>query len=319
MELRQLRYFVRIVELGSFSRASESLHIAQPALSQQIARLEQELGVQLLTRSVRGISATAAGALLLQQARHILQQVEAVSLIGSQPEAAMSGVVTLGLPWTVSTLLGVKLLRQVRAAYPGVQLRLMEGPSWFLSEELARGRLDLAVLFDPRSVKGLVTKALLAEPLLFLAPAGTLGPAPTITVRSAASRPLLMLSRPNGIREAADRLWEREQLRPEIVAEVNSPPVLVRAVQDGLGCTLLPASGVEDAIRAGQLDAAVLENEDLTRTVFLGTSRLFPLQPAGQAIFDALVSLAIAEVEAGRWRARLLGLDVEDPSGARDA
>ncbi|HEY8361128.1 MAG TPA: LysR substrate-binding domain-containing protein [Ramlibacter sp.] len=317
MELRQLRYFVRIVEVGSFSRASESLHIAQPALSQQIARLEQELGIQLLTRSVRGIATTAAGALLMQQARHILQQVEAVSLLASQPHQALSGVVALGLPWSVSALLGIKLLRQVRDAYPGIQLRLMEGPSWFLSEELARGRLDLAVLFDPRAVKGLVTKALLAEPLLFLAPPGTLDGAATITLRDAGSRPLLMLSRPNGIREAVDRLWEREQLKPEIVAEVNSPPVLVNAVQDGLGYTVLPASGAEDAIRAGRIDAAAIAHEDLTRTVFLATSRLFPLQPAGQAIFEALVGLAVAEVEAGRWRARLLGADA-DPVEPRE-
>ena len=297
---------MRIVELGSFSRASVALHIAQPALSQQIARLEQELGVQLLTRSVRGISTTSAGALLMQQAQHILKQVEAVSLIAGQPEHALSGIVSLGLPWTVASLLGVKLLREVRRTYPGVQLRLIEGPSWFLSEELARGRLDLAVLFGAHAAKGLATSPLLAEPLLFLAPPGALSAAASITVRQAAAHPLLMLSRPNGIREMVDRLWEREQLKPEIVAEVNSPAVLVSAVQDGLGFTVLPASGVEDAIRAGRLNALTLENEDLTRTLSIGVSRLFPLQPAGQAICDLLERLARDEVDAGRWRAQLL-------------
>lgn len=303
---------MRIVETGSFSRASEALHIAQPALSQQIARLEEELGVRLLTRSVRGVSVTAKGALLLQQARHILKQVEAVSLLATRPEQAIIGVVAVGLPWTVSGVLGVKLLREVRKELPGVQLRLMEGPSWFLSEELGRGRLDVAVLFDAHAVKGLATEPLLCEPLLFLAPPGALAGKASITLREAAGHPLLALSRPNSIREAVDRLWERDRLEPEIIAEVNSPPVLVGAVQEGLGFSILPASGAEDAIHAGRLDALPLDGEELTRTVFLATSRLFPLQAAGQAVHHLLRQLSRDEVEAGRWRARLL---CDEPPG----
>ena len=101
MELRQLKYFVRIVEVGSLSRASQSLHVVQPALSQQISRLEDELGVKLLARSVRGVTPTEIGSAVYRHAQLILKQVDATRLIAQQADSGPAGPVAIGLPWTL--------------------------------------------------------------------------------------------------------------------------------------------------------------------------------------------------------------------------
>lgn len=107
MQLRQLVYFVRIVEIGSFSRAAQSLHVAQPALSQQIGQLEDELDVKLLTRSVRGVTPTDAGHAIYRHAQAILRQIDATQLIAAQAGSGPAGKVTVGLPWTIASLLGL--------------------------------------------------------------------------------------------------------------------------------------------------------------------------------------------------------------------
>ena len=128
MELRQLRYFTEIVDAGSVTRASQSLHVAQPALSLQISRLEDELGKKLLMRSVRGVTPTQAGAAVYKQAQLILKQVEATQMIAHQSDDGPAGAVTVGLPWTVTSVLGLKLLQEIRTQCPAVRLGWWKAP-----------------------------------------------------------------------------------------------------------------------------------------------------------------------------------------------
>src|SRR5690606_22544609 len=137
----------------------------------------------------------------------------------------------LGLPWSVQQWLGLDLLHAVRERLPGVQLRLADGPSGWLTEQLAEGRLDLAVLFDTRRTRGLALRVVFEEPLLLFGPPGTLRGRASVTPADAATLPLILLSRPSDIRDQLDRLWERDNRQPRVVAEINSPPLLLRAVQ----------------------------------------------------------------------------------------
>jgi DNA-binding transcriptional LysR family regulator len=306
VEFRQLRYFVRIVDMGSLSRASQSLHIAQPALSQQIGRLEEELGVKLLDRSVRGVSPTDSGRALYDQAQLILKQMDQARLSAITADAGPAGPVAIGLPWTISNLLGLELLSEVRQYFPGIRLEVVEGPSSFLSGLLASGKLDLAILFDDNVNSGLAVTPLLREPLLLVGPKGSLSKYETIELHEVADLPLLLLSTPNGIREQLDQRLTAEGLHPNLVAEINAPHLLKQAIAKGLGYSVLPASGIEDWVRQNQLDSVTIAGTPLERTVLLTSSRLFPLSAAAECVSKVMQRLIFTAVERKRWRGQLI-------------
>lgn len=311
MELRQLKYFTRIVEIGSVTRASQSLHVAQPALSLQINRLEEELGKKLLMRSVRGVTPTEAGVAVYKQAQLILKQVEATHLIAHQADVGPAGRVAIGLPWTVTSVLGLKLLQHVRTHLTSVRLEVMEGPSSVLASMLAQGKLDLAVLFDASMDAGLRMKPLVSEPLMLVGARGTLEGRTATTLADVAVLPLLLLSRPNGIREVIERAWAAQGVRPQGVAEINAPALLIEAVRAGLGFAVLPSCAMEGNLQRGELDAIELEGGTLTRTVYLCTSRLFELTLATEYVHGVVEQLIQQAVADGRWTGHWLGMPSE--------
>ncbi|MGB3288529.1 MAG: LysR substrate-binding domain-containing protein [Burkholderiaceae bacterium] len=307
MELRQLKYLACIVEAGSLSRASQALHVAQPALSQQINRLEDELGVKLLVRSVRGVTPTEVGSAIYQQAKLVLKQIEATQLIAAQADAGPAGPVTVGLPWTMATLLGVPLLREVRDNLKSIRLEVIEGPSSMLAQLLAQGKLDLAIAFDNTAAGGLLMKPLVSEPLQLVGPEGSLDGKTHCTMAQVARLPLLLLSRPNGIREEIERTCAAEGLKADVVAEINAPSLLIASVRAGLGYTILPSCAMDEHVSAAALDTADIEEGRLSRTVYLSRSRLLPMSPAAEHVYGLLEELIFDAIEKGRWRANWLG------------
>jgi LysR family nitrogen assimilation transcriptional regulator len=153
MELRQLRYFIAIVDHGSLSRAAKVLHIVQPALTQQLQHLEEELGATLLHRSAQGMQATDAGKLFYEHAQAILKQVSDAKSAVTQSTDKPSGTVALGIPQSVSGALAFPLLTAVRAAFPDIVFQLTEELTGNLTEQLKSGRLNLAILFDDGNCK----------------------------------------------------------------------------------------------------------------------------------------------------------------------
>jgi LysR family nitrogen assimilation transcriptional regulator len=140
LELRQLKYFIAIIESGSFSKAAIESHVVQSALSQQIAALETELEVQLLVRSAQGVTPTTAGQLFYQHAQHLLRQVEHAKTLVRASDGKPSGRVTIGLPTSTAATLSLPLLEACLALYPGIQLHLMEGLSRQMHQALINGR-----------------------------------------------------------------------------------------------------------------------------------------------------------------------------------
>lgn len=305
MKLRQLEYFVRIVDTGSITRASQLLHVAQPALSQQVSQLEDELGVKLMSRTVRGITPTEAGTAVYRQAKLILKQVEATVLVARQAEAGPAGTVTVGLPWTVAAVLGLALLAEVQARLKAVRLEIVEGPSSVLANLLAEGKLDVAVLFDSPANSGIEMRPVLSEALYFVGRRGALEGRTRIALAEIGDYPLLLMSRPNGIRELVDSRLALAGIRPRVAAEINAPSLLMDAVKAGIGYAVLPASGIEDSVRGGLVDAAELEDGVLRRTLFISTSRLFVLSSAAEHVSAVLAGLMTDAVRDGRWKARL--------------
>src|ERR1700754_1166961 len=138
VQLRHLRYFTRIVESGSFSRAASVIHIAQPALSQQIAELEERLGVSLLQRSARGVRPTAAGEIFYKEASAILHQLDQLPEIVRSSTGEVEGTVNLGFVSSLAPRL-VGLLDECREAFPKVVIRVSDGDSLSLESKIAAG------------------------------------------------------------------------------------------------------------------------------------------------------------------------------------
>ncbi|RZJ02531.1 MAG: LysR family transcriptional regulator, partial [Rubrivivax sp.] len=175
MDLKQLEYFVRVAELGSFTRASIALNVAQPALSRQVRQLEVELRQNLLTRNGRGAVLTEAGKLLLEHGRGILHQVEVAREELGAARGVLAGRVSIGLPPSLSRLITVPLTHAFRAQLPQAQLTLTEGFSLLMNEGLRMGNLDMAVLYNPDRSPDVEVATLHQEQLVLISPAPPAG------------------------------------------------------------------------------------------------------------------------------------------------
>ncbi|MFM7332413.1 MAG: LysR family transcriptional regulator, partial [Brachymonas sp.] len=171
MDLKQLEYFVRVAELGSFTRAAQQLHIAQPALSRQVRLLEVELRQNLLLRNGRGALPTEAGKLLLEHGRGILHQVERAKEELGRARGGLSGRVAVGMPTSVAKALAVALTREFRSRMPEATLAISEGLSVAMQEALLNGRLDIALLYNALPTPELELLPLLDEALYLVQPA----------------------------------------------------------------------------------------------------------------------------------------------------
>jgi LysR family nitrogen assimilation transcriptional regulator len=252
MDLRQLEYFVRVAELGSFTRAAIALDVAQPALSRQVRLLEVELRQNLLTRNGRGATPTEAGKLLLEHGRGILHQVDRAREELGRVRGALAGRVAIGLPPTVAKVLTVPLIREFRRQMPEATLSISEGLSVPMQDSLVQGRLDIAVLYSATPSPDIELAPLLEEDL-FLVQRGVAKSAAakvkSITLRELANVPLVIPSRPNAIRMLVESEMAKLGLRPQIALEIDGVGAILDLVEDGAGSAVLPRNAVQTATR----------------------------------------------------------------------
>ena len=268
MDLKQLQYFVRVAELGSFTRAAISLNVAQPALSRQVRLLEVELRQNLLTRNGRGAVPTEAGQLLLEHGRGILHQVALAREELGAARGALAGRVSIGLPPSLSRLITVPLTHAFRAALPQAQLTLTEGFSLLMLDGLRAGNLDMAVLYNPEKSPELEMATLHKEELVLISPRASVKPwgvkpssagaipskiakraAPPVAAKShtpitldeVANLPLILPSRPNAFRVLIEGEMMAIGRKPSITLEVDGLNAILNLVKEGLGHAVLPA------------------------------------------------------------------------------
>ena len=259
MDLKQLAYFVRVAELGSFTRASIALDIAQPALSRQVRLLEVELRQNLLTRTGRGAIPTEAGKLLLNHGRGILHQVEVAREELAAVRGGLAGRVSIGLPPSLSKLITVPLTQAFRQQLPLAQLTLTEGFSVLMQEGLRVGNLDMAVLYNAERSPELEVSSLHTEELVLISrrtgakPASlkkaSKGKRQTIGLAAVAKLPLILPSRPNAFRILIESKMITIGCKPQITLEVDGLNAILSLVREGMGHAVLPSytlSNVED-------------------------------------------------------------------------
>lgn len=247
MEIRQLRYFIQIVECGSLSKASTLLHIAQPALSQQLAKLEEEVGKPLLIRSSRGVKPTENGLALYQHARFMVRQFDQALSIARSEAGAVHGMVTIGLPATTVAALGLPLVKRVRDRYPKILLNVVEGMSGHIGHLMHLGQLDLAVLFRDDAVSDLHVEPLLIEELFVMVADHSRLIArsrKSITMASISEIPLILPTSSHGLRQRISAEFENRGLSTNVVAEIDSLSLLMNCVYDDIGATIKPMGAV---------------------------------------------------------------------------
>lgn len=199
IDIRQLRYFIAVAEARSFTRAAQVLNVAQPALSNQVRRLEEALNCQLLRRTGRGAELTADGQLVLARAQDVLAAMARLR-DGLRPEET-AGAITLGLPMTVSPILSHVLMSRIGERAPRISLRLTEGMSVFLAEWLAEGRLDAAILFGNQHHPRIIARPITVEPLCLVGPRDAFPPGTEVPVARLADYPLILPSRQNALHQ----------------------------------------------------------------------------------------------------------------------
>jgi LysR family transcriptional regulator, regulatory protein for tcuABC len=314
MDMRQLRYFAQIVESGSLAKASRQLFIAQPALSQQMARLEDEVGKALLIRSSRGVVPTENGEALYHHAKFMLRQLDQAVAVARQETAALNGRVTLGLAPTTVCLLGLPLLQHLRSKYPGVLLNVVEGLSGHLEHMTRVDQLDLAVLFSPNAASELTVEPLLEELLFVILPAESTLVASdrkSLTMQEVGALPLILPSPGHGLRRRIGLEFERLNQPLDAVAEVDSLPLLMACVANGLGVTIKPMAAVHSLGNTPERWRCLrISDARMSRTNYLYSLPPQKLSPCAAIVREELRLVVRRLAHSGEWQ----GVELCEPA-----
>ena len=300
MELRQLRYFIRIVELGSMGRAALDLGVGTPALSQQISRLEGELSTRLLQRTTTGVLPTDAGLAFFRQAQLAIRHADAAAQAARQ--ARLAGQVSIGLAPSTSGVLALPLLEAMRERYPDVRLRLVESLSGNLATLLNARQLDLAVLFETDGARRWSVLPLLDERLFVIGRRDLPGMPTGRSVRIArlARLPLVLPSGTHGLRAIVDAAFARERCEPHVVFEIDGLAVLMDAVRAGRAATIQPGAATV-RLPADEMARIELAERSARRRNLLASLSDDELSPAALAARVVLRSVVAQLVGQQRW------------------
>jgi LysR family transcriptional regulator, nitrogen assimilation regulatory protein len=311
MDLRQLRYFVGIVQAGSLSRAADQLHVAQSALSHHLASLESELDTQLMIRGPKGIALTEAGGALYRHAEAILRQLESAKQAARNAVNLPSGRVSIGFPTVLAPLLSYELFKRVRAVYPQILLCISDANSGILRERLVNGRLDIAVLYADQRERGVAVEPLALEELFYV----TADPDPSpILIAEAAQHPLLMPGPGSVCRRVAEEAFEKHGLTVVSIGEIGTLSALHSAIGSGIGNAILSRAAVYNGDHSKALNCRRVADAKLIRPVALCFSDVGQRTPAVEAVAETLKSLVRELVENGTWEGISLIAAPDEPS-----
>jgi LysR family transcriptional regulator, nitrogen assimilation regulatory protein len=251
MDLKQLEYFLKVAELGSFTRAAQFLQIAQPALSRQVQQLENELKQQLLIRNGRGALPTEAGRVLVDYGRGILYQVERAKEEVGRVGGSLAAKVAIGLPTSIAKVLTVPITKRFKAKLPQASLAVTEGLTTSLQESLISGRIDIALLYNPSKENGVHFAPLLFEELYLVTKykSGEFDKSrakheKSISLAQIAKERLIIPTRPNAIRMLVEGELGAIGLSPKIDIEIDGISAILDLVADGLGSAVLPLNAI---------------------------------------------------------------------------
>ncbi len=294
MELRQLRYFVAVAQLQSFSRAADHLHVAQSAVSRQIQSLEDEMGVALIMRSNRRLQLTEAGALFLERAVSVLEQLRNVREDVLEYADVPKGSLRIGvLPFT-GELLMPRVLAAYTARYPEVRVHVRSGMSGFIGDWLNEDRIDLAVMHSPWSGPNLITEPLVIGQMVVVLPSleatRRLGiPEKDVyEVDDLAHLPLILTSAGHAQRILIDREAAARGFTPNVVLEADNIGIISALVHEGAGCTVIAYTAIHSAMIRGDVRVAPLKDPGIRTDISIVTRNDRPVTAAMRAMITSI-------------------------------
>lgn len=256
--LTQLRTLMQVARLGSFSRAADELGLTQPAVSLQIQRLEQELGIALLERIGKRAVATAAGALLLEYAERAFTELEVACERVRATAHRLTGEVRIGSGATATIHLLPDRLGRLRSEHPDVEFGVVTGNTPELVEAVVASDLDLAIVTLPVAHRALAAAPFFVDSLIAVAPAGFAGGA-RLSPAALAAHPLVLYERGGLIRRAIDDWFRAADAKPAHILEIGDAEALKRMVEAGLGLSITSSISIDAERRAGQLTGVPLD------------------------------------------------------------
>jgi LysR family nitrogen assimilation transcriptional regulator len=272
MNLRQLKYFVGVVEAGNMTRAAERLHVAQTALGMQIRQIEEDLGVALLVRHSRGVEPTKAGSILHARALAILRMVDETRKEVAACEREESETIRFGITPALMPLAGTELALIVREQLPQVFLSMVEAMSHVLADMLVRGEVDFILCYDVPDLPQIKRVALLQDDLVLATAPSARNSVPVAFVETL-EETLAMPEPGDRIRAAVTRAAAELGLELKVTYEVRSISAIKSLVSKGAASAILPYAAMIDEVKAGKLDARPITMPAIRRTLFLASSK----------------------------------------------
>lgn len=288
MDLKQLEYFQRVAELGSFTKAGQALGVAQSAVSRQVRQLELELRQNLLTRSGQGAVPTEAGRILLEHARGIAHQVQRAQQDLERVRNPNSGRVAIGMAPSATRAMAVPLTHKFRQALPEATLSISEALSLVLKEWLFAGRLDIAVIYNPPVSSDLQFATLTSEPL-YLIGRRTVDPsAATIPLRMLANVPLIMPNRPHTVRMLVETELTLAGYRPNIRLEMDGIAAILDLVAEGAGYAVLTEHAILTSGQPQRFYLRRIVEPELQSRLYAATARQRYINPVQKTALELI-------------------------------
>lgn len=306
MELKQLRYFLRVIELGSMRKAAQELGIVTSTLSQQISRLESRLSTRLLQRTSTGVIPTAAGLAFGQEAQLAIRHADNAALAAQS--ARITGRAIIGLAPTTAGILALPFFSAMQKRYPDVQVQLVESLSGNLVHMLSRRQIDLAVIFHSVSRQPWSLQAVLEENLLIICHPQMVHKPPinnNVTTSNILNLPLVLPSSSHGLRSLVDSAFAQAGVKPNIVAEVDGLSILMDIVCSGHAATIHPGAAAARPIYSDLLKLP-LNIKNLTRRNLVASLSDDELAPTGLAARNVLIDVMRNLVQRGDWPGAIL-------------
>lgn len=297
MDIRRLRSFITIVDMGSITRAADILHIAQPALSQQLASLEEHFRQKLLTRSQQGVMMTDAGKVVYRHAQVILRQMEQAQSEALEAGAVLSGKVSVGLaPFSSAHTLAIRLMEETKRRHPGILLHITESVSQPYSQMIMNGRVEMGLIHGSGPIRGVRFEPLLREEFVLVVPKSfgiPVSSAP-ITVAELSSLPFLLPPAYNFVRRAIDLAFTRSRKDLTVFAELESVKTIARGIEACLGATIAPKAIAQRIVRESSEDLIVrqISSPMIEETLSFCVSDSTPLSEPALAVKEILLELA---------------------------
>ncbi len=303
MDLRQLRYFLGIVEYGSLTRAAEALHVAQPALSLHLKRLEEEFGCPLVHRTARGVVPTESGQRLAIRAASLVEQMAGLRDEIRGLEAAPSGPTVIGIPTSLGPLLTVPLALEVRRRFPSVHLRVVEGLSGHMLEWVLSGQVDMALVFGTEHPPGLATRFVARERLGLVAAKGAAITAgrDTIDLATVLGLPLILPGKPHGVRAEVERAALALRSNLDVVMEIDALDQIKALVAEEAGFTVLSERYARFGPEARNLVCIPIVAPEIERIISLAHASDRPLTIAAKAVQGIAIDHLNRLTKDGRW------------------